>query len=542
MVINMENKNLISEIDITPSTTIYNIFKNLTYNFESAIAEFIDNSTQSYKNNLDLLENAHDYKPKIHIIYYENVDNLNKKNPILQILDNCFGISNDNLNRVLKLNVKPPDTSRSRNEFGMGLKAASFWFGNDLYINSKFIKEDFTSILKMSLSNLDNQFIKPEYRDDKYICRYNIDFGTMLEIRNLHSDKKITDAKLKQLYRIFASKYRQDILEFDLQIFLLKIDKNKNIFFIEGDAINEISDVSEAKPISFIHPKFKIDPDTKNEIKICINDSFIFDGIVYNVTGEIGILNTGSRNIAGLTLFRYGRSIIGDEDGYKYKPYKIFKDPASFEFQRIYGCLNLDDFPVYQAKNGFKWDNGLEEALIEFIHEKITSGKLNLIRLARTIRNRNSGLDLKNINCEETAKELSETIHHDASFKNFIMEYKDLDQIFKVSILDKYNKETFFNLKILKDADINSWIDISNCTRDNEFDVTLNIETPFFDPFNNDETSVKDQFIRFCIYFAYSEIKHREICGRSSHQRNILNEILNKSDFLDLDVKKMGQK
>lgn len=54
------------EIDITPSTSIYTIFKNFNYKPVDAIAEFIDNSTQSYKDQRDFLYNS---VPIIYIIW-----------------------------------------------------------------------------------------------------------------------------------------------------------------------------------------------------------------------------------------------------------------------------------------------------------------------------------------------------------------------------------------------------------------------------------------------------------------------------------------
>ncbi len=54
------------EIDITPSTSIYTIFKNFNYKPVDAIAEFIDNSTQSYKDQKNLLVN---HVPIIFIVW-----------------------------------------------------------------------------------------------------------------------------------------------------------------------------------------------------------------------------------------------------------------------------------------------------------------------------------------------------------------------------------------------------------------------------------------------------------------------------------------
>jgi hypothetical protein len=71
----------------------------------------------------------------------------------------------------------------------------------------------------------------------------------------------------------------------------------------------------------------------------------------------------GSSRRAGLHLFRKGRIVVGGP-GQGWKPHDLFGAPNSFASQRIVGELDLDTFPVTQAKDGFDWDGGLEDELI----------------------------------------------------------------------------------------------------------------------------------------------------------------------------------
>ena len=119
------------KIDITPSTNIYNTFENFRYKAWDAIAEMVDNSTQSYKDSREIFSSIN-LVPKIYIFYY-----INEK--VLQIIDNCFGVNPEKLDKLLKLNL-PNKKSGSRNEFGMGLKTSSFWFGRKLSILSSSVK------------------------------------------------------------------------------------------------------------------------------------------------------------------------------------------------------------------------------------------------------------------------------------------------------------------------------------------------------------------------------------------------------------------
>lgn len=63
-------------------------------------------------------------------------------------------------------------------------------------------------------------------------------------------------------------------------------------------------------------------------------------------------MNPGSYPKAGFALFRRGRVIIGGED-MNYKPAEIFGQSQSQVSLKLFGEINLDTFPVNQAKDGF---------------------------------------------------------------------------------------------------------------------------------------------------------------------------------------------
>lgn len=516
-----------NKIDIRPPLSIYNIFENLSYTLDSAFAEFIDNSTQAFKDNKGKLESSiNDYVPKIYIIYYAD-----KGKEKIQIIDNCYGIKNDKIDRVLKLNIRPQNDGNSRNEYGMGLKTAAFWFGKKLSIISKCSDEDFTTDVLLSLDKLEDN-VPVNYKDKDFFQKsFGFECGTILEINSLYKQNLPKNQQLIRLGKIFSSKYRYDIQNENLEMHIIKKEDNK-LFSVYNDEIIEIHNLSEAKKITFYKEKFKIDEKTGKEQKILIDDYLDFEGNKYHITGEVGILSKGSRDNAGLILFRRQRSVLGDEKGKRYKPYKIFKDGASFEYQRIYGVINLDDFPIFQAKNGFRWENGLETAFIDFLYEKITTGNLNIIYIAKTSRNKKSDLNLNKINNSESAKEIQDSINADNNNIRTEIKYDDEKSEFNITIgedyrfRDKVGSEIVLKLSVIKgDESSNKWLNIKRCA-ENEYNVILDLNTHFFDPFNNDEENVKQQIIKFCLYFAYSEIIHSRICGNSSEQRGVLNRLL----------------
>ncbi len=89
------------------------------------------------------------------------------------------------------------------------------------------------------------------------------------------------------------------------------------------------------------------------------------EGTSLFVDGFIAIRIPGNVKEAGFTLLRRGRVIVGGAEK-NYRPTEIFGDSNSFATQRLYGELNMDNWPVTQAKDSFDWhSSGLEETFIE---------------------------------------------------------------------------------------------------------------------------------------------------------------------------------
>ncbi len=82
------------------------------------------------------------------------------------------------------------------------------------------------------------------------------------------------------------------------------------------------------------------------------------------VHGWIAIRQTGKQKYAGFVLLRRKRVIVGGP-GEGYRPEEVFGAPNMFRSQRLFGELNMDDWPVNQAKDGFDWGGGLEDTFIE---------------------------------------------------------------------------------------------------------------------------------------------------------------------------------
>jgi len=110
------------------------------------------------------------------------------------------------------------------------------------------------------------------------------------------------------------------------------------------------------------------------------NISFEVDGLP--VTGWICILGEGQRGRerAGFDLYRRGRVIMGRPLGYR--PQTIFGEARNDLLnQRLYGQLNLDDFPVNHLKDDFLWDGREDD-----FQQKLKDKAVDYIDYARRYR------------------------------------------------------------------------------------------------------------------------------------------------------------
>ena len=77
------------KINIRPTTGVYATYKNIKYDPWTAIAEFVDNSTQSYYDNKKKLKETKYWKHlNVEIIYEKDAVNGDK----LIIRDNAYGM------------------------------------------------------------------------------------------------------------------------------------------------------------------------------------------------------------------------------------------------------------------------------------------------------------------------------------------------------------------------------------------------------------------------------------------------------------------
>lgn len=458
------------QIDITPSTGVYATYKRLSYKPWYAIAEFVDNSTQSYYDHKDELKSQDGFKK-----LYVNI-NYSLENDYLEITDTAFGMDFYDFKRALILD-KPPKNNTGRNEFGMGLKTAACWFGNlwtvettRLGTNEKFQATiDVFDLQQNKTSNID---YSTSYADKS-------EHFTKIYITSLN--QKMVKKTLSKIKEHLSSIYRNDIRNGEIDI----IWNGDSLTYNEPSILVEENE--DGKTVEW-----------KREINFDILSSY---GKKYNVNGWIGLMDPGSTSNAGFTLMRRGRVIIGGP-GENYRPDEIFGKSNSFTYQRLFGEINLDNWEVTQAKDGFDWNNGLEELLIE-----------NLIRVSDDYRRKaekyrkNESKKIADITEEEKSDIVTETVSNITSavfeIKEASVEYGDNDK-YETQVLpildfpDEQTQEIYsysvddydLVVKWYSDNENGAWITSKEIT-DNKIEISLNIRHAFFVPYINDTGFLK---------------------------------------------------
>ena len=281
-----------------------------------------------------------------------------------------------------------------------------------------------------------------------------------------------------------------------------------------------------------------------------------FDNQYFNITGFVGILGEKSSGFtrAGFALFRRDRVIIGGDDE-NYKPNEIFGQAQSTISHKLFGEINLDDFPVNQAKDGFVWDTGLESEFIEKLKKEIE----DFIEIAKlTVKQRISEEAVNEKSGQATKEEVDKSLTKlDSIFdeENEISDEFDIDEEIEdntdniVEVFEKEitsHKEVEIHEERARNYDIpldkfkteNVTVKWSTGSGDYWFqydeenkNIVINIDHPFFKPYSN-ENEFKIVLEKFVIAFILAEnlAKKEENNGyiKPSSIRNNMNKILAK--------------
>jgi hypothetical protein len=349
----------INQVQIRPRVGMYGAFARLNYKPWFAIAEFVDNSIQSYLSSVRQLSP----EPLLIDVRFDEDE--------IVITDRAGGIAEADFPRAFSPSQPPPDPV-GLSEFGLGMKAAACWFAKQWSVRTSALGESLERTVEFDIPKIIQEGIeslpvteRPAGADDHY---------TVITLRNLRvRPKGRTLGKVKDhLSSIYRVLMRKKIVRIRLSI---------------GKTTEELEYSSQRLLVA---PHFREPDGAPREWKR--NFDFTLGGN-RRVWGWAGLLETGSVSRAGFSVFRKDRLIQGSADE-TYRPIEIFKMPNSYTYQRLVGEIFVEGFDVSHTKDGIQWD-GLEEAVISRLKMELSSWDLPLLQQAEGYRARRKAQDLE---------------------------------------------------------------------------------------------------------------------------------------------------
>lgn len=345
-------------VSIEIGTTMFARYADLPNTVPHAIAEFIDNALQSYRNNKEYLHRRDDnFKFKVIIDFQWNEEDSRAKT--ITISDNAGGLNLANFKKAF-MTAAVPEDNKGLNEFGMGMKTAAGWLGNCWTVKTSAIGEPVTRFYKFDLQYvLENQIKELPYEESPCLEDEHYTIVTITApTKNSPMQKS-----LEKIKRELASIYRQS----------LRI--NEMDLFVDGETLT-----FEEYPV-LIAPFAR----TPKGEQITWKKEIDFKFRQYRAKGFIAILRDINNTQNGLVLLRRGRVIIGAETDGRYFPKSLCGSQGNFRYKRLFGELELEGFDVSFNKNDIQDKENLE-ALMELLKGEIHSKEFDLYTQADEFR------------------------------------------------------------------------------------------------------------------------------------------------------------
>lgn len=518
----MTSENFLAIIDIRPTSSVYATYRRLSYKTWYAIAEFVDNSTQNYYDHREKLLSCSSHEPgdpklRIEITYDDERNSLT-------IIDNANGMEFEELERAVILDRPPIDTT-GRCEFGMGLKTAACWFGSTWTIITSRLGSSRELTAKVHVPDL-----VVKHSETITVLEKPVDPSshyTQIIIEGLY--KPIRGRTANRVLDQLGSMYRMDLRS------------------------GEILIIWNGTPISFNEPPIlseDLDDGTRNIWKknVSIKVPWSVDNSILMATGWIGIRLPGSQRDAGFVLFRRGRVIVGGP-GEGYKPLEVFGQGNTFRSQRLIGELNLNDWPVTQAKDAFDWSGGLEDEFIERLRQasKDYMDKCENLREPQPVI---TATDMQ-LASEATQQALSDirfgqAIEQEIALpeppKTLEQANADIEKLVSVSVgpiiysIPVGAEQWVFRLHWQDQLSDAHWMSVSY-PQDTVTDIFLNMAHPFFTPYLT-RNGFLELIQKFVVALALAERMARKINNNDlvspDEFRNFMNRVLRRVSEIEV--------
>jgi hypothetical protein len=481
-------------VSIRPGVGILSVLRHLNYKPWFAMAEFVDNSLQSYLQNREALETLQgkEYRLKVEI----EIERSDETRVIIR--DNAAGIASSDYARAFRPAELPSDRT-GLSEFGMGMKSAACWFAPRWTVRTTALGEDVQRTISLDIETI--------VRDDIE----DLDVAEVTAPRDDHFTELTLIAPYDKLQTKTAGKIK-DHLASIYRIFLR--EQMIELWFNGEKLAYEV-------PKILVAPYYKTPTEPAERWYKDFNFEF---GEDLKASGFVALREVASTSTAGFALFRRNRLIEGSLDE-PYRPEFIFGSGNSYRRQRLIGEIHLHGFEVSHTKDGFKWDDQ-ELPFLELLYEHVENEHCHLLLQAEGYRARVAQRELKaeaekassrvaetlqkevprileeQSAAEPTLETLPETILPDRSASSRVIEVEHRGTRWKITI------------ELAMDPAIQDWLTISDKPQANgnprEIAVRMSLVHPFMQQYCRAESSEIETLARVAAAFGLAEITARD--------------------------------
>ena len=326
-------------------------YKRLSYTAWHAIAELVDNSTQSYFDNRAVLDETlskSNEGVEVRIVYERG------NGGVLRVSDNSMGMSYQELTNALRVGF-PPKNTAGRSKYGMGMKTASCWIGNRWTVRTKKLGETHEHLVTIDVNKIANG-------------NNDLDYQTS---EGKAEDHHYTVIEIQEHNHIFQGRTIGKIKEFLSSIYRQDLRNNWVTILWQGSALQWSDD-----DFQFLNA-----PDGSTYKK-----DFEFDVCNKRVKGWVGVLSSGSRSKAGFSILHADRVVRGYPESWRPEAIYGFQGRNDLINQRLVGEIYMDKFEVSHTKDDILYYGDEQEVVEKLLKDECS----DYIAVARDYRRRDN--------------------------------------------------------------------------------------------------------------------------------------------------------
>jgi hypothetical protein len=481
------------ETDLTIGPSAIDAYSRLSYTMWYALAEFVDNSTQSrfnYGNLIDDVLQLEGRPLEISIVH----DRTFKE---MKIEDNSIGMPKDRLVEALKI-AHPTVDSKGRSRYGMGMKTAACWLGK-----------------KWSISTCEwDSGIEWTAEVDVDAIAYH-DARVTMTPRIVGKHEHYTKIRIQGLRRTIQKRTEETIREYlgSMYMFDLKPSNSGQVplaLTYNGTLISPPNDAEWDIDQSGTQ-YYKLLPSTQVGQK--------------TVKGWVGVLKKGGRKFGGFSLFQNDRQIRGFPAAWK--PSEIFggvddEGANNLIAQRLTGVLLLDPkFAVSHTKDAVLFEDDEEDDLIKFL-ERETADYRRYATTRRADRPRTLSKEkirdiVQSLTNEFTSAEMRDTVNMaslppiEAILATNQQRVQSLSESDKVAVLPITDQLTII-VSLQDKSEYEPYLTICPAAVSGEVHVIINALHPYYQSLAAD--AAIEECIHQYIYDAVAEYRAYQLTAR----------------------------